>query len=217
MPSLRARRRSTSSAAWRSAILLVYAVPQSAPQPGADRSRVHARATSARCSPHSRRTRSRRSSASGRRSSPPRQSPAPMLLFIPLAPVGNAACSCSAGLRVSGFANVVYNITQVSFRQAITPERIQGRMNSVMRFIVWGTIPLGQLVGGALATRYRPPARRCGSARSAAASRSCRCCSRRCALFARCRSRSPRRRQKKAFSSLLLVDAAAVTVQHPGT
>ena len=55
---------------------------------------------------------------------------------------------------VGGFANVVYNITQLSFRQAITPERIQGRMNSVMRFIVWGTIPLGQLAGGALATRY---------------------------------------------------------------
>jgi predicted MFS family arabinose efflux permease len=46
----------------------------------------------------------------------------------------------------------IYNITQVSFRQAITPERIQGRMNSVMRFIVWGTIPLGAMLGGVLAT-----------------------------------------------------------------
>ena len=46
----------------------------------------------------------------------------------------------------------VYNITQVSFRQAITPERLQGRMNSVMRFVVWGVIPLGALLGGALAS-----------------------------------------------------------------
>ena len=46
----------------------------------------------------------------------------------------------------------IYNITQVSFRQAITPERIQGRMNSVMRFIVWGVMPLGSLLGGALAS-----------------------------------------------------------------
>ena len=54
-----------------------------------------------------------------------------------------------------GFTVVVYNIVQVSYRQAICPPRLQGRMNSVMRFIVWGTIPLGTLVGGALATLDR--------------------------------------------------------------
>jgi hypothetical protein len=32
---------------------------------------------------------------------------------------------------------VVYNITQVSYRQAICLPDLQGRMNSVMRFIVW--------------------------------------------------------------------------------
>jgi hypothetical protein len=41
---------------------------------------------------------------------------------------------------------------QVSYRQAICPARLQGRMNSAMRFLVWGTIPLGTLAGGALAT-----------------------------------------------------------------
>jgi MFS family permease len=56
------------------------------------------------------------------------------------------------GWLVLGFVIVVYNITQVSYRQAICPARLQGRMNSVMRFIVWGTIPLGNLVGGGLAT-----------------------------------------------------------------
>jgi hypothetical protein len=29
-----------------------------------------------------------------------------------------------------------------------------GRMNATMRFIVWGTIPIGQLVGGAIATIF---------------------------------------------------------------
>ncbi len=38
----------------------------------------------------------------------------------------------------------------MSFRQAITPGRMQGRMNATMRFIVWGTIPIGSLLGGAL-------------------------------------------------------------------
>jgi MFS family permease len=47
---------------------------------------------------------------------------------------------------------VVYNITQVSFRQGLTPEHLLGRMNATMRFFVWGTIPLGAFVGGALGT-----------------------------------------------------------------
>ncbi|HEV7191729.1 MAG TPA: MFS transporter [Jatrophihabitantaceae bacterium] len=47
---------------------------------------------------------------------------------------------------------VVYNITQVSFRQGLTPERLLGRMNATMRFFVWGTIPLGAFVGGVLGT-----------------------------------------------------------------
>ena len=77
----------------------------------------------------------------------------PMFLLIPFAPHGTAAVSfLAAVIVVGGFCNVVYNVTQISLRQAITPERIQGRMNSVMRFIVWGTIPLGAFVGGALTT-----------------------------------------------------------------
>ena len=50
-----------------------------------------------------------------------------------------------------GFGAVVYNIQQVSLRQAICPPRLQGRMNPSMRFLVWGTIPLGSLTGGAIA------------------------------------------------------------------
>jgi MFS family permease len=78
----------------------------------------------------------------------------PTVLLIPFAPHGNRAVPVLiASFLVGGFANVIYNVAQVSLRQAITPERIQGRMNSVMRFIVWGTIPLGSLVGGALASQ----------------------------------------------------------------
>jgi MFS family permease len=77
----------------------------------------------------------------------------PTFLLIPFAPHGNAALAVIGPAMVVGtFTNVLYNVTQVSLRQAITPERIQGRMNSVMRFIVWGTIPLGNLVGGGLGT-----------------------------------------------------------------
>jgi MFS family permease len=79
---------------------------------------------------------------------------APAFLVIPFAPHGNAALTVLIpAFVIGGLANVIYNVTQVSLRQAITPERIQGRMNSVMRFIVWGTIPLGALIGGLLASR----------------------------------------------------------------
>jgi MFS family permease len=75
----------------------------------------------------------------------------PSTLLIAFAPVGDAAIPfLVAAVLVGGFSIVVYNIIQVSYRQAICPPRLQGRMNSVMRFIVWGTIPIGALVGGAL-------------------------------------------------------------------
>jgi len=77
----------------------------------------------------------------------------PMFLVIPFAPHGHAALALLIpAMLFGGFMGVVYNIAQVSLRQAITPERIQGRMNSVMRFIVWGAIPLGSFTGGVLAS-----------------------------------------------------------------
>src|SRR6266568_3338948 len=53
------------------------------------------------------------------------------------------------GLSLSG---VVYNVNQVSYRQALGPPQLLGRMNATMRFLVWGTMPLGGLTGGALGT-----------------------------------------------------------------
>lgn len=73
-------------------------------------------------------------------------------IFYPLAPKELPEPFFVAGGILAGFGAVAYNITQVSFRQAITPERMQGRMNAVIRFLVWGTMPLGALSGGALGT-----------------------------------------------------------------
>ena len=77
----------------------------------------------------------------------------PTMILYAIAPSGNAAVPLLVTAQlIFGFTVVVYNIVQVSYRQAICPPRLQGRMNSVMRFIVWGTIPLGTLAGGALAS-----------------------------------------------------------------
>jgi MFS family permease len=72
--------------------------------------------------------------------------------FYPTAPQEFPVPSFVVGGILAGYAVVAYNITQLSFRQAICPERLQGRMNAVIRFLVWGTMPIGALLGGALAT-----------------------------------------------------------------
>jgi MFS family permease len=49
---------------------------------------------------------------------------------------------------VMGGSGTIYNINQVSLRQAITPEAMSGRMNATMRWFVWGTMPIGSIIGG---------------------------------------------------------------------
>jgi len=71
-------------------------------------------------------------------------------LILPLATRSNGLALLVGWSLVVAFAGVLYNVTQGSLRQAITPERMQGRMNATMRFMVWGTIPVGSLLGGVL-------------------------------------------------------------------
>ena len=72
-----------------------------------------------------------------------------LIVFLPSSAIV-AGALLIASQFVMGFTAVTYNVNQVSFRQAITPLDIQGRMNATMRFIVWGTLPLGSVIGGLL-------------------------------------------------------------------
>lgn len=47
-------------------------------------------------------------------------------------------------------AVVVYDVNALSLRLARTPDRLQGRVNATMRFLVWGLRPVGSLLGGYL-------------------------------------------------------------------
>ena len=76
----------------------------------------------------------------------------PGALLIAFTPKSMPVPFLVAGGAIMGFGAVVYNIQQVSLRQAICPPRLQGRMNASMRFLVWGTMPIGSLTGGAIAT-----------------------------------------------------------------
>ena len=75
-------------------------------------------------------------------------------LVVPIATHDNALWLISGGGFLGGIGQVVYNVNQVSLRQAITPEPLLGRMNATMRFLVWGTIPIGQVIGGLIATVF---------------------------------------------------------------
>jgi MFS family permease len=70
----------------------------------------------------------------------------------PLAPRDDPFWVLIVGGMILGFSVVTYNVNQVGLRQAITPDRMLGRMNATMRLIVWGTIPIGALIGGVLGT-----------------------------------------------------------------
>ncbi len=47
---------------------------------------------------------------------------------------------------------LLWNVITVSFRQSIIPDRLLGRVNSVYRFLAWGMMPIGALLGGLTVT-----------------------------------------------------------------
>ncbi|MDG6902296.1 MAG: MFS transporter [Nitrososphaerota archaeon] len=76
------------------------------------------------------------------------------LLIVLLAGGDLAVFVIGMGLFVAFMGVPIYNINQVSLRQIITPNRLQGRMNATMRTIVWGTIPVGAILGGIFAGSF---------------------------------------------------------------
>jgi MFS family permease len=76
------------------------------------------------------------------------------IVLIPFAPENDPIPFLLAAEVGATFGVAIYNILAVSLRQGLAPARIQGRMNAVMRFLVWGVIPLGTLSGGGLASWF---------------------------------------------------------------
>jgi MFS family permease len=57
-----------------------------------------------------------------------------------------------AGLFLLGVSRALFNITQVSLRQAIAGDELQGRVNGSIRFLIWSVTPFGAAAAGILAT-----------------------------------------------------------------
>lgn len=75
---------------------------------------------------------------------------APFALLIPLTTPGAGLACYGIGLFTVNYGGTVYNINQAAYRQLLCPPDILGRVNATVRFIVWGTIPLGAALGGIL-------------------------------------------------------------------
>jgi len=60
----------------------------------------------------------------------------------------SAAAIVWAMFLIGSFLAVLWNVITVSLRQAIIPEHLLGRVNSVYRFFAWGMIPIGSFLGG---------------------------------------------------------------------
>ena len=67
-------------------------------------------------------------------------------------PVWVATLLLGCAMLMFDFGAVLYGINYLALRQAITPDRLMGRMTATMRFLTVAAAPLGSLAGGALAT-----------------------------------------------------------------
>ncbi len=79
----------------------------------------------------------------------------PMLAALAFCQPGNDMLNAvvfGGGFFAMAASGTLYNINQVSLRQALTPPEMSGRMNATMRWFVWGTIPIGALLGGIIGT-----------------------------------------------------------------
>ncbi|MFD7429608.1 MFS transporter [Streptomyces sp. NPDC059818] len=73
----------------------------------------------------------------------------PLTALMPLARPGWSVYVAAVGLAALSLGGVVRVVAQSSFQQALTPDRLLGRMSATSRFVSWGGIPLGGLLGGA--------------------------------------------------------------------
>jgi MFS family permease len=70
------------------------------------------------------------------------------LLFVGLVPTIWAA---AVGYFVSSLAVLIWNILIMTLRQSIVPGAMLGRVHGTWRTLLWGSMPIGSVVGGLLA------------------------------------------------------------------
>src|SRR5487761_737716 len=79
-------------------------------------------------------------------------------LAWPLALLGAPVLVLGTLMFFGGMCDSIYNVSQVSLRQAVTPSRLQGRMTATMRTEFLGVRPIAILAGGVMAGAVGAPA-----------------------------------------------------------
>jgi len=74
-------------------------------------------------------------------------------LLIPLGLLGAPALAVAAWRLVFGLSLPTWNVNVLSLRQAVIPDRLQGRVNATLRTVGFGALAIGPLVGGVLGDR----------------------------------------------------------------
>ncbi|MER5779570.1 MFS transporter [Streptomyces sp. NPDC002039] len=72
----------------------------------------------------------------------------PLTALMPLARPGWSVYAAAIGLAMLSMGGVVRVVAQSSLQQALTPDRLMGRMSATARFVSWGGIPFGGIMGG---------------------------------------------------------------------
>ncbi|MEU7327929.1 MFS transporter [Streptomyces parvus] len=80
----------------------------------------------------------------------------PALGYLVLASVQGNSVGAVATAAVASFVALfgipVFDVTVISFRQAVTPDHVLGRVNATVRTFAWGALSVGSLLGGVLGT-----------------------------------------------------------------
>ncbi len=77
-------------------------------------------------------------------------------LTLAIIGVASSAVLVWAMFAIGAVFIVLWNVITVSLRQALIPDHLLGRVNSVYRFIGWGMMPIGSILGGALVWAMEP-------------------------------------------------------------
>lgn len=78
----------------------------------------------------------------------------PLTVLMPLATPGWSVYVAAIGLSALSLGGVVRFVAQASFQQALTPDRLLGPMSATARFVSWGGLPLGGVLGGACGAAF---------------------------------------------------------------
>ncbi|WP_256725819.1 MFS transporter [Streptomyces sp. IMTB 2501] len=78
----------------------------------------------------------------------------PLTALMPAARPGWSACAAAVGLAALSLGGVVRVVAQSSVQQALTPDRLLGRMGATARFVSWAGLPLGGVLGAASGSAF---------------------------------------------------------------